>query len=360
MIDGSSHVIACNAPYAQGGLSHTLLTLVEEARAAGSLTRYFCAAARAGDAAGVSVPLAGVRRLMAAPGARDGYRWHEWITGELFDRHVARRLEAGDVFIGVAGHALHSMRRARALGYRRVLLASPTSHVDHVARQHARARRRNPIEPSWLAPALQRKTLREYAVADEILVLSEYARATFLAAGVAPQKLRRQHLPLSSRWAPPTRSIPRSGYHLLYAGRLVVPKGICVLMEAFDALAGTGTHLTLMGGFATRAMQAHVERWAAQRPTVTLAAGDPLPYLHRADVFVHPSWEDGLGLAPLEALACAVPVVVTEDTGMKEFVSNGRNGFVVPTGDVATLIARLEAIRASPLLGTFAPVIVAA
>jgi hypothetical protein len=40
---------------------------------------------------------------------------------------------------------------------------------------------------------------------------------------------------------------------------------------------------------------------------------------------------------------------------MKEYVEVGRNGYVVPTGDVSALVAAIDAIRARPLRGTFTP-----
>ena len=50
-----------------------------------------------------------------------------------------------------------------------------------------------------------------------------------------------------------------------------------------------------------------------------------------------------------------MPVLVTEDTGMKEYVSPGQNGFVLPTGDVDALAEHLRMIRDRPLRGTFQP-----
>jgi glycosyltransferase involved in cell wall biosynthesis len=75
-----------------------------------------------------------------------------------------------------------------------------------------------------------------------------------------------------------------------------------------------------------------------------------LPHLQQADVYVHPSYEDGFAYAPMEALACGVPVIVTQDTGMKEHVNEGVNGFVIPTGNVAAIAERLKAIRHTPLV----------
>jgi glycosyltransferase involved in cell wall biosynthesis len=51
----------------------------------------------------------------------------------------------------------------------------------------------------------------------------------------------------------------------------------------------------------------------------------------------------------MEALACGVPTIVTEDTGMKEYVTEGVNGYVIPTGDVDALANRLHDLQRHPL-----------
>ena len=127
-----------------------------------------------------------------------------------------------------------------------------------------------------------------------------------------------------------------------------------VLIEAWRRIGDPQTTLTLVGGTPRRpwiGICAVSGRGRSDR----IASGDPLPYLHRADVLVHPSYEDGLALSPLEALACGVPVLVTQDTGMKEYDIGGRNGFVLPTGDVDALVEHLELLRSRPLRGTFEP-----
>jgi glycosyltransferase involved in cell wall biosynthesis len=55
----------------------------------------------------------------------------------------------------------------------------------------------------------------------------------------------------------------------------------------------------------------------------------------------------------MEALACGVPVIVTEDTGMKEYVRNGENGFIVPSGSWQPIIERLEYLAHSPMAATY-------
>ena len=72
--------------------------------------------------------------------------------------------------------------------------------------------------------------------------------------------------------------------------------------------------------------------------------------LKRARLYVHPAYNDGFGYAPAEALACGVPAIVTEDTGMKELIDGGRNGLVVPTGELEVLVESIDAAYRGELL----------
>jgi glycosyltransferase involved in cell wall biosynthesis len=130
-------------------------------------------------------------------------------------------------------------------------------------------------------------------------------------------------------------------------GRIEVTKGIPLLLEAFSRLPMRDKELTLVGGWSTRRMRRYMEEWLSDN-RIRMAPGDPRPALHEADVFVHPTYEDGFGYAPMEALACGVPVVVTKDTGMKEYVREGENGYVVPTGRLSPIVSRLEHLHRHP------------
>jgi glycosyltransferase involved in cell wall biosynthesis len=194
-----------------------------------------------------------------------------------------------------------------------------------------------------------RKTLREYALADRIYVHSEYVRQSFLDAGIPAKKLVRTVLRPDPRFVPPQRRPEDNTLRIAYVGRVEMTKGIALLLEAFDRLSVSNAELRIVGGWSTRSVRRRLQRRIAQDPRITVQPGDPLPVLQKADVFVHPSYEDGFGYAPMEALACGVPVVVTEDTGMKEYVRDGINGFVVPTGSVDAIVAALENLVQSPL-----------
>jgi N-acetyl-alpha-D-glucosaminyl L-malate synthase BshA len=64
---------------------------------------------------------------------------------------------------------------------------------------------------------------------------------------------------------------------------------------------------------------------------------DIVSILSSADVLIFPSEMESFGLAPLEAMACEVPVLATRSGGVPEVVVHGETGYLAEVGDVETL-----------------------
>lgn len=80
-----------------------------------------------------------------------------------------------------------------------------------------------------------------------------------------------------------------------------------------------------------------------------LEADDLADCYRSADLYVSASYCDGTSVSLLEAMATALPVVVTDAGGTAEWVKTGVNGWIVPPGDAAALgEALLEAVRMAP------------
>jgi glycosyltransferase involved in cell wall biosynthesis len=335
--------LSCPAPYGAGGLGRHFAQLVESTRRAQALDVYYTVRPAHGDPAGraISMQIAdlAVRHtpLRLSPGRRSHVR------SVLFDRAVAGSVGHSERYVAFSGHAL---RTFGATGNAEKVLVSPTAHVDLVAQRYAMARDRYGIESPWLNDAGRLRAIAEYELADVIQVSSTYARQSFVDAGIDPRKLQLVHLDLPARFERRTPPGPDRLFRVLYVGALTVAKGVPALVEAFSGLSGTA-ELVLVGGWTTRGMRTYLQRRMASDRRITCVAADPFQFLQAASVLVHPSFSDGFGYAPMEALACGVPVVVTEDTGMSEHVQEGLNGFVVATGDEAALLERLEAVRAA-------------
>jgi glycosyltransferase involved in cell wall biosynthesis len=122
---------------------------------------------------------------------------------------------------------------------------------------------------------------------------------------------------------------PRAGC----VGRLCEQKGQRDLIEAWATVrrAVADAELVLVGDGPDRAaLQAQLRDW---RDVVLIGEyDDVMPWLVASDVVVAPSRWEGMALVPLEAMACARSVVVTDVAGMAESVPTSA-GAVGPVGD---------------------------
>jgi glycosyltransferase involved in cell wall biosynthesis len=78
---------------------------------------------------------------------------------------------------------------------------------------------------------------------------------------------------------------------------------------------------------------------------------DPEAWLPALDVFVLPSYGDeGVSQAVMQAMACALPVVVTDVGGMRDAVTPGETGLMAPPRDAQALAAAIARILDDPAL----------
>lgn len=69
-----------------------------------------------------------------------------------------------------------------------------------------------------------------------------------------------------------------------------------------------------------------------------------------ADIFVHPSLEEGFALAPLEAMACGKPVIISKAHSAQEAVKSGVNGLVARVNDINDWTQKILLLIKNPLL----------
>jgi glycosyltransferase involved in cell wall biosynthesis len=131
-------------------------------------------------------------------------------------------------------------------------------------------------------------------------------------------------------------------WRLLYVGRLEERKGVHTLLRALARLPAEATLDVVGRGNETEraAFDRLVDELAlGARVRVTAADRSELRahYLD-ADVVVFPSeWAEPFGLVPIEAMACARPVVATGVGGSASFLADGRNCVLFRAGDPTAL-----------------------
>ena len=137
---------------------------------------------------------------------------------------------------------------------------------------------------------------------------------------------------------------------VVYVGRLVPRKGVDTLVEAFALLPEhLDARLVVVGGEPGGSPE--VEKLSALAGAlgvarrVTFTGSRPQRELHRyygaADAVVAVPHYEPFGMTPLEAMACARPVVGSKVGGIKTSVADGETGYLVPPKDYAALAGRL-------------------
>ncbi len=141
---------------------------------------------------------------------------------------------------------------------------------------------------------------------------------------------------------------------LIFVGRVVEQKGLGILFDALDLLAQRGQvlNLTVVGDGPDRdklERKAHNQGLGARVDFVgSKSQAEVTELLGEADIFVLPSYAEGVPVVVMEALGSAVPVVSSFVGGLPEVVDDGKTGFLVRPGDPVQLADRIEQLAADP------------
>ena len=68
------------------------------------------------------------------------------------------------------------------------------------------------------------------------------------------------------------------------------------------------------------------------------------------EIYLCPSWDEGLGMPPMEAMACGAALVTYDNGGCRDYARDGQTALVARRRDVADLAAKLEQVAADPAL----------
>lgn len=144
----------------------------------------------------------------------------------------------------------------------------------------------------------------------------------------------------SNLFYPPTpkKKQPIRPLHILYAGKLSFSKGVAQLIQAMAFLPTDTYELTLIGRGSGEEAEAILSRTAQSETTIHVAGYMTQEALaesfRKADIFVLPSFYEGLPLVVIEALACGLPVVVNDLPGLRSWlgdtINRSGNLFYVP------------------------------
>ena len=285
--------------------------------------------------------LARARRRSCHP--PDGSPYVEFInTGRWFAESICkdlkqRPLPSGTIFFAYDTGSLEVFEHLQDKRVRTVVGQMDPSRVETSLVQEEERR-----WPGWstvnreVPEAYFARREKEWALADRVMVNSEFSRSALLQQGVSAEKLVVVPLCYDAPAGRPGRPAPAAPRPLrvLYLGQVILRKGIQYLVEAGKLLKHEPVQFDVVGPIgiteeAVRSAPSHVTfHGRARRDQVA-------DWYSRAHVFVLPTISDGFAITQIEAMAHGLPVISTPNCG--EVVTDGVDGFLVPVRDANAL-----------------------
>jgi glycosyltransferase involved in cell wall biosynthesis len=183
----------------------------------------------------------------------------------------------------------------------------------------------------------------EYVLATRIRVSSAWQRSSMAEHGVDDAKISVIQQPLNlNRFRPRDTSEPSVGpLRVCFVGSLDLRKGFVYLLRAIRLIGAQHVALNIVG-----ATGDHCSKSLFARESLALqiacAPGDPVPAYQKAELAVVPTLEDGIPFVTGEAMASALPVVVSNACGSAEWVRQGSSGWIVEPASTESIASALD------------------
>lgn len=132
---------------------------------------------------------------------------------------------------------------------------------------------------------------------------------------------------------------------LLFVGNICKRKGVYDLIEAVKCLQHRQIKVNIYGDGDVEDLKKAIRKSNLEH-IVSIRGWVPYACIgniyNGMDIFVLPSYMEGLPMSILEAMGKGIPVISTNIGGIPEIVLQGQNGFIVEPGDIKGLAERLE------------------
>ena len=264
-----------------------------------------------------------------------------------FDKFVARSIK-NDVnfFIGLSTYSLQSIKISNQLGIKSIIDHSSLHYKSEYEAHQIESERWGLKNYKKIGLNWRIKTLNdELEFADYIVSPSKLAMNSLVKNGANPKKIFINHLgvDLSKFYAKEKKQISR--FRIVYAGGVNYAKGVLILLEAFSTINLSDVELLIIGNKNRdkkflQLFDKLLTKNVNYLPAVSQA--ELCNHFNNSDVFVSPSISDGFGMIVPQAMACALPIIVSSNVGAKEIINEGKNGFIVPVHNSKKLAEKIK------------------
>jgi glycosyltransferase involved in cell wall biosynthesis len=201
--------------------------------------------------------------------------------------------------------------------------------------------------PEWKEQIVPKKKefidleCKEMELADMIIVPSEFVKQTLVENGVLPGKIEVNPFgTVVEEFRFTNRKSSKDGKIVfLFLGSFSARKGLPLLLDTWREMNIPNAKL-LIAGYGKIPEGIQLPENVVNKGVI--AKDERQALFDSADVFLFPSFFEGLAQVQIEAMACGLPVVGTRNSGANELVNDGVNGFIIEAGNKKQLKDTIE------------------
>lgn len=213
--------------------------------------------------------------------------------------------------------------------------------------------RRGRFGVQWVSYAEKRREIALNRKFTRLIAATTFMKEELTRNGFAPEQVEIHApvpRPVESTFSPSFS--PRN--RLVYAGQIIRGKGVDVLLESLAqvrtvfecVILGDGSHRAYCEDLSKRLGLADRVRFVGFVPQSLL----PEYYREASIALMSSLWPEPFGAVGLEAMRCGLPVIAFDAGGIREWLIDGWNGFLVPWMDRQRYAASIEELlRDKPL-----------
>jgi glycosyltransferase involved in cell wall biosynthesis len=262
-------------------------------------------------------------------------RWHDFWVSNIIKKNIPT------IFIGSEKSSLRSFLECKKYGSTIILDLAGNNIESIESLRESFPFYKASTGSNSLFKTIKKIKKQELEIVDKIFVLSQLVNKNLINSGVPSSKIHVFNLGFD-----PIRFYAKNEYScsfsqsikIIYTGIITKRKGVHLMSNVAKRLQ----HLSIEWVFIGSKDDAFdcINGLPNSRYIPYLQHDKLVKELHASDIFVLPSYLDSWAMVVIEAMACGLPVIVTENTGAKDAVTED-SGFIIPIDDEDALIDKI-------------------
>lgn len=179
---------------------------------------------------------------------------------------------------------------------------------------------------------------REIELTDYFLAASEIVEKSLKFCGAKDEKIIRVPYGVDvSKYTPAINQNTEGPLKLILVGG-GYRKGLDMLFDIVSKYTSDEVQLEIVGNYVS--IKPLIDLYTNVKNITYggfLTPDELLKRYQNANVFILPSIGEGMALVGLEAMACGLPLICSENTGVNDLITNYENGIVIPVGDPSAI-----------------------